>query len=1191
MQSTGQDLRQTRPSNLMFLNIVLNKINEKKAKTNKIKTTKYTVWNFIFVFLFQQYQKVFNIFTLVIAICNTLPFANVVSQATIIMPIVFVLGIAAVREIIEDFGRRKQDKYQNNQKYTVFRNMEERVVKGQDIMQGDLIKIDENQEVPCDSLLLYSSEASKIAYVNTSQLDGESNLKTRIQLIPFHSESYEMKKLQQLSGSVQTMPNTSEINKFQGQIALNLVPEAALFQKINSFPSEQSIVPAVEHVDPSLSISAKNSLKIPIVFQTETTQEFSSSFNVENSLLRGMRLQNTNFALCAAVHVGMDAKILCNNKKIKAKTSRIEKRLNQLLIILVVLVVILTVSFALVSTFYHKNINDIWFSLEPQSVKMRIATRMLQFLIICSYFLPISLMVGLELSRFFQSMIVSADQQMIRSDLKELVIQKKFVRTPEIDAQAPCQMQAQVNNSISVENMAEVDIIFSDKTGTLTKNEMSFSQTVNGSGKVSRELRKTELFALALCNTILPRQIEDTLVYQGESPDEIAFVTAAKEAGLTLVQRDADKVYYDFKTELNKKAITVRLTYQVLAVIPFSSFRKRMTIIMRELGTEVPESFGGIRYFGTPEEICQPGQEFSITKGADNVMMKLSSVEDFQVINREIDHLSEQGLRTLVFSSRKLQPENTEPWLKEWNKTKLLPDENETYQKVTREIESDLRFIAVSAIEDKLQDGVFDTLTSLRQADIKIWMLTGDKTLTAISIAKSTGLSNKSNRYLYFTNDTIAEKMKQNNVTEREQAIDIILYEAITEQIKAMSEAERMEYNAQTTSKFKKAQKELLSAGQGASLIHKHESIFNLPFTVVIDADFFREVLRIQQHFKLFQIAFSSQAVICCRLSPQEKAIIVTFCHHYHPSLTTLSIGDGANDTPMIKAAQVGVGIAGKEGLHACGSADVSIPEFQMIKRMIFVHGRLNHLRNSELIDYSIYKNSMLVFINLIFQFFQKFSGQIATESFMLMMFNTIITFISIFFYSVVEKDVYPSELEKYPQALPHFKKRYNSNLPSIFRSIAFAFYGALILLLLTKYYYGYGQLVDSAHADFYFFQSMIMICAVFVSIVKVYISTRHFNTATFVAMSVSVLISYLAQVVGNFLTSFGVGQNGLLQYFYSGPGPSLYCFMASCLVLVPVVLEHFMTAFFNPDPNQILMNDVQRHGCIREVYTEMELI
>lgn len=62
------------------------------------------------------------------------------------------------------------------------------------------------------------------------------------------------------------MPNTSEINKFQGQIALNLVPEAALFQKINSFPSEQSIVPAVEHVDPSLSVSAKNSLKIPIVF-------------------------------------------------------------------------------------------------------------------------------------------------------------------------------------------------------------------------------------------------------------------------------------------------------------------------------------------------------------------------------------------------------------------------------------------------------------------------------------------------------------------------------------------------------------------------------------------------------------------------------------------------------------------------------------------------------------------------------------------------------------------------------------------------------------------------------------------------------------------------------------------------------------------------------------------------------------
>lgn len=144
------------------VNINLNTTSEaqkaSKYRDNKISTCKYRWWNFIFIFLFEQYQKVFNIFTLVVMICNSLDFANVVSNSTLIMPIVFVLALAAIRELIEDIGRARSDQYSNNLKYQVIRGGQKMEVKSQNIVQGDLLLLQDGQEVPCDVVLLNSSE-------------------------------------------------------------------------------------------------------------------------------------------------------------------------------------------------------------------------------------------------------------------------------------------------------------------------------------------------------------------------------------------------------------------------------------------------------------------------------------------------------------------------------------------------------------------------------------------------------------------------------------------------------------------------------------------------------------------------------------------------------------------------------------------------------------------------------------------------------------------------------------------------------------------------------------------------------------------------------------------------------------------------------------------------------------------------
>ena len=99
----------------------LNYVNP-KGKKNVISTTKYKWWNFIFLFLFQQYQRACNIFYLLNALCTFFPGGAIVSSTTIFLPIAFVLIVAAVREILEDFGRKRSDVYANQLEYEVIRN-------------------------------------------------------------------------------------------------------------------------------------------------------------------------------------------------------------------------------------------------------------------------------------------------------------------------------------------------------------------------------------------------------------------------------------------------------------------------------------------------------------------------------------------------------------------------------------------------------------------------------------------------------------------------------------------------------------------------------------------------------------------------------------------------------------------------------------------------------------------------------------------------------------------------------------------------------------------------------------------------------------------------------------------------------------------------------------------------------------
>lgn len=263
-----------------------------------------------------------------------------------------------------------------------------------------------------------------------------------------------------------------------------------------------------------------------------------------------------------------------------------------------------------------------------------------------------------------------------------------------------------------------------------------------------------------------------------------------------------------------------------------------------------------------------------------------------------------------------------------------LPDKDELLSNLYDEMEIQLEYVGSSAIEDLLQDKVPETIQNLMTAGIKVWVLTGDKQETAIEIGKSCNLIN-------------------------EKTMDLII----------LSSKNRPEFEQ----KLKDA------------IGHKSE---NGKMSLVIDGSTLTIVLEdynLAQSF--FQFGCNANSVICCRVSPKQKADVVALAKR-NGTWITLAVGDGANDVPMIMEAHIGVGIRGKEGSQAVRSADYAIGKFKFLQKLIMAHGRWGYRRVGMFICYYFYKNVILVFCELYFAFFNGYSGQIYFADWLPMLYN-----------------------------------------------------------------------------------------------------------------------------------------------------------------------------------------------------------
>jgi phospholipid-translocating ATPase len=284
------------------------------------------------------------------------------------------------------------------------------------------------------------------------------------------------------------------------------------------------------------------------------------------------------------------------------------------------------------------------------------------------------------------------------------------------------------------------------------------------------------------------------------------------------------------------------------------------------------------------------------------------------------------GLRTLCIAKRDL----TDEYYKEWNQRHEIAsaaiDERETrLEEVSDEIERQLQLLGGTAIEDRLQDGVPDAIQHLADAGIKLWVLTGDRVETAINIGFSCNLLNNNMELIVF---------KVQPGTTADEA-EIQLHDAL-------------EKNFQL-----KGTEEELKAAQ-----HDHTPP---PPThaLIIDGDALKLVLEEPLKSKFLLLCKQCKSVICCRVSPSQKALVVRMVK-VGLDVMTLSIGDGANDVAMIQEAHVGVGIAGEEGRQAVMSSDYAIGQFRFLSRLVLVHGRWSYRRIAEMIANFFYKVSII---------------------------------------------------------------------------------------------------------------------------------------------------------------------------------------------------------------------------------------
>ncbi|XP_063946679.1 phospholipid-transporting ATPase 2 isoform X2 [Daucus carota subsp. sativus] len=894
---------------------------------NRISNRKYTVLNFLPKNLWEQFSRFMNQYFLLIACLQLWPLITPVNPASTWGPLLFIFAVSATKEAWDDYNRYVSDKKANEKQVWVVKKGVKKHIRAQDIHVGNLVWLRENDEVPCDLVLIGTSEPQGLCHIETSALDGETDLKTRV--IASACAGIELELLHKIKGVIECPPPDKDIRRFDANMRL--------------FPPflDNDVCP----------------------------------LTIKNTILQSCYLRNTEWVCGVAIYAGNETKLGMSRgvpePKLTAMDAMIDKLTGAIFVFQVVVVIVLGVAG---NVWKDMEARKQWYVQYPnEGPWYELLVIPLRFELLCSIMIPISIKVSLDLVKSLYAKFIDWDQEMM--DTK--------TGTPSHAA----------NTAIS-EDLGQVEYILTDKTGTLTENKMIFKRCCisgtfygNETGDALKDVKLLNavsggssdvirfLTVMSICNTVIPVQSKNgVLSYKAQSQDEEALVRAASQLHMVFVKKNASILEINFNASL--------LQYELLDTLEFTSDRKKMSIVVRD---------------------CQSGKIFLLSKGADEAILPCACTgQQIRTFTEAVEQYAQMGLRTLCVAWRELPEDEYREWsltFKEANST--LVDREWRVSEVCQRLEVGLEILGVAAIEDRLQDGVPETIETLRKAGINFWMLTGDKQNTAIQIALSC------------------------NFVSPEPKGQLLLINGKTEDEVCRS-LERVLLTMRITN--------------------------SEPKDVAFVIDGWALEIALKHHRKAFtELSILSRTAICCRVTPSQKAQLVGILKSC--DYRTLAIGDGGNDVRMIQQADIGVGISGREGLQAARAADYSIGKFRFLKRLILVHGRYSYNRTAFLSQYSFYKSLLICFIQIFFSFVSGVSGSSLFNSVSLMAYNVFYTSIPVLV-SVLDKDLSERTVMQHPQILFYCQAGRLLN-PSTFAGwFGRALFHAIVVFLITIHAY-----------------------------------------------------------------------------------------------------------------------------------------
>ncbi|XP_054939118.1 phospholipid-transporting ATPase IK isoform X7 [Physeter macrocephalus] len=942
----------------------------KKYKRNVIHTAKYNVFSFLPLNLYEQFHRMSNLYFLLIIILQGIPEISTLPWFTLFAPLVGLLTIRATRDLVDDIERQEH---------------QQQAMPDPDGEEADLV-------------LLASTEPSSLCYVETADIDGETNLKFRQAPTITHHELTSIRKMASFQGKVVCEEPNSRMHHFVG----------CLEWKGKKYPLDSG-----------------------------------------NILLRGCKIRNTDTCYGLVIYAGFDTKIMKNCGKTHLKRTKIDHLMNRLVVLIFLSMVVISAVLTLGFRYKVREFKAKHHYVSAQHVRSEAIQSFFifwAFLILLSAMVPMAMFILAEFIYLGNSIFISWDERMYYE---------------------PQDLPARARSTSLNDLLGQVEYIFSDKTGTLTQNVMTFKKCcINGviygpeeedtllkvspaalkprmvgaltgthpglacpptapqedpylwnkfaDGKLrfhnaellqavraNQDRRVREFWrVLAICHTVMVQEKNNQLSYQAASPDEEALVTAARNFGYVFLARTQDSITV---MELGEERV-----YQVLAMMDFNSVRKRMSVLVRN-----------------PE-----GSIYLYTKGADTVIYERLQKKGLMEWTTEeaLASFAEQTLRTLCVACKEVDEDMYEEWRQRHQEASiLLQSRAHALHQVYEEMEQNLQLLGATAIEDRLQDGVLDTIKCLKQGNIKVWVLTGDKQETAVNIG--------------FACQLLSENMI---ILEEKEIVRIL--EVYWESNNSLQGGKRGRLKKQLPLKVKMA---LVINGEFLDqlLLSLRKEPRALVQNVSLDeeepwqepreerADFLQarrlslmwrvlgiqlrntglapqdkdskalESAEVRRERAFVELASRCQAVICCRVTPQQKALIVALVKKYQ-NVVTLAIGDGANDVNMIKTADIGVGLAGQEGMQAVQNSDYVLAQFCFLRRLLLVHGRWSYMRICKFLRYFIYKTLASMTVQIWFAFYSGFTAQPLYEGWFLVLFNLLYTTLPVLYIGLFEQDV-----------------------------------------------------------------------------------------------------------------------------------------------------------------------------------------